>query len=125
IADLNLSTIPTSWHIQAIGDFNGDGHSDIVWRNNDGSTQLWEMDGGAKIADLKLELASLGPVPGDWHIIGSGDFHGDGKTDILWRDSGSGQTVLWEMNGNSKLADVNLNSIPNDWTLFNHHYDMV
>lgn len=34
------------------GDFNGDGYSDIVWRNVGGTTALWEMDGGTKLADV-------------------------------------------------------------------------
>jgi hypothetical protein len=33
--------------------------------------------------------------------------------------------VLWEMDGSTKLADVNLNTISNDWTIFQPHYDIV
>ena len=29
----------------------------------------------------------------------------------------AGQTVLWEMNGNTKLADLNLSTISTDWTI--------
>src|SRR5438034_7650605 len=36
------------------------------------------------------------------------------RSDILWRNNG-GQTVLWEMNGGTKIADLNLSSIPTDW----------
>jgi len=32
--------------------------------------------------------------------------------------------VLWEMDGGAKLADVNLNTIPTDWTLQFHHFDI-
>jgi len=42
----------------------------------------------------------------------------------VWRND-NGQTVIWEMNGGDQDADVNLNIIPTDWTLANHHYDFV
>jgi hypothetical protein len=31
--------------------------------------------------------------------MGTGDFNGDGKVDIIWRNSLNGQNVLWYMNG--------------------------
>jgi len=38
-----------------------------------------------------------GPIAG-WTIVGTGDFNGDGKTDILWENPNAGVTV-WFMNG--------------------------
>jgi hypothetical protein len=35
----------------------------------------------------------------DWKIIGTGDFNGDGMTDLLWYNSSTGQTAAWLMNG--------------------------
>src|SRR5215813_12626294 len=35
--------------------------------------------------------------------IGTGDFNGDGKWDILWRDTTSGNIAIWEMNGTTVL----------------------
>jgi hypothetical protein len=34
-----------------------------------------------------------------WKIVGTNDFNGDGKADILWRHAFSGENVLWMMNG--------------------------
>jgi FG-GAP-like repeat/FG-GAP repeat len=34
-----------------------------------------------------------------WKIVGTGDFNGDGKVDILWRNTSNGQNVVWYMNG--------------------------
>ena len=41
----------------------------------------------------------------DWHILGTGDYNNDGKSDILWRNS-SGAVAIWEMNGISAIAAV-------------------
>jgi len=35
----------TSWHVIGTGDYNGDGFSDILWQNTDGTVAIWEMDG--------------------------------------------------------------------------------
>jgi hypothetical protein len=34
-----------------------------------------------------------------WKIVACGDYNGDGKADILWRNTTSGQTYMMLMNG--------------------------
>jgi FG-GAP-like repeat len=34
-----------------------------------------------------------------WHIVGMGDLNGDGKSDIVWQNTNSGQVYEWLMNG--------------------------
>jgi hypothetical protein len=94
------------------GDFNGDGKSDILWRNKDGTVEIWEMKVGGQI------LAGVGGqvVSNDWQIIGTGDFNGDGKSDIQWRNSG-GTVVIWEMDGGQILAAPSIQQISNRWTI--------
>jgi Ca2+-binding RTX toxin-like protein len=93
-------------------DFNGDAMSDILWRHSGGTTVVWEMNGGQKLADVNLNA-----IPTDWTIQGTGDFNGDGKSgDIVWRHT-NGTTVIWAMDGATKLFDLNLNFIPNEWSI--------
>ena len=40
---------------------------------------------------------STNPGP-SWRAIGTGDFNGDGHSDILFQST-SGQSMVWEMNG--------------------------
>ena len=37
-----------------------------------------------------------------WRVIGTGDFDDDGYTDILWRNSKSGNEQGWLMHGRTK-----------------------
>ena len=30
---------------------------------------------------------TVGNIPTSWSVVGTGDFNGDGMTDIVWRDS--------------------------------------
>src|SRR6266513_2210076 len=87
---------PTSgWQVQGIGDFDGDGRADILWRNSStGDNYIWLMNG--------LSTASQGSVnfvDPAWQVKGIGDFDGDGKADILWRNSSTGENYLYLMNG--------------------------
>ena len=80
-------------------DFNGDGKSDILWRNTGGALVDWTMNGSQITAGQALTYQG-NPVGLDssWTVAGIGDFNGDGKSDILWRDT-DGALVDWTMNG--------------------------
>ncbi|HSU98817.1 MAG TPA: hypothetical protein VLI91_01805, partial [Roseiarcus sp.] len=46
-----------------------------------------------------IGVAAMGSNPGSsWRDIGTADYNGDGRSDILLQNTG-GQAAIWEMNG--------------------------
>jgi len=94
-------------------DFNGDGQSDILWQNTaTGERIVWLMDGTTFAGG-----ASLGSVPVEWSIRGSGDFNADGKSDILWQNTTTGDCYIWLMNGLNDGSSVYLATLPVEWKI--------
>ena len=51
-------------------------------------------------------------------MLGTGDFDGDGKSDILWRDT-VGHTSIWEIDGGQIKSGFDLGVIGGSWTAVN------
>jgi kumamolisin len=47
------------------------------------------------------------------------DFNGDGKQDLLWRDTSTGQVGVWLMNGSTATAAVVIGSPALNWNIIN------
>jgi len=91
-------------------DFNGDGRSDIFWRNpSSGVNALWFMNGTAPAS------ASLPSLATSWTPAAFGDFNGDGRSDVFWRNS-NGSNMLWLMNGSTPTT-VNTTAMASGWNI--------
>ena len=86
-----------SWEIKGTGDFNGDGKSDIIWQGENGTAAMWLMDGPNATFVGAVGLVGFNPGP-SWEIKGTGDFNGDGKSDIIWQGE-NGTAAMWLMDG--------------------------
>ncbi|MCU1350464.1 MAG: uncharacterized protein JWO56_3494, partial [Acidobacteria bacterium] len=91
-------------------DFDGDGSTDIVWRNgSSGANAVWLMNGTTHTATMNLP----GLAGTSFRFEGTADFNGDGQPDILIRNYGNGANALWIMNGSNVASIVNLDALPN------------
>jgi outer membrane protein assembly factor BamB len=95
-------TPTTAWAVRGVGDLDGDAFTDLVWQSEDGRLAAWLMNGTDRVRGRFVDP----PYPGDgqWAVAGQGDFNRDGKADLLWRHGGSGEIVVWHMDGERLTA---------------------
>lgn len=90
------------WKAIAAGDFNGDGKADILWHSSSSDrVAVWLMN-GSKI--VSAGSAIQGAKDEGWKAVGTGDFDGDGKADILWHNLKTDQVAVWLMNGTKLVS---------------------
>jgi hypothetical protein len=118
INDANaLHEVETSWNVPGVGDFNGDGQDDVLWRSDAGALSDWLS--GAEGSFAVNDANALTTVSTNWQVVGVGDFNGDGRSDILWRnDAGQVSDWLGQANGGFVTNDQNaFTSAGLDWTV--------
>ncbi len=99
----------------ARNDFNGDGRSDILWRNDTGHLAEWLAQPGGTFAYNPNAAYQLDT---SWKIIGFGDFNGDGRDDILWEhDNGNHMQWLAQPDGNFAWNPILPEAMQPDWHL--------
>ena len=93
-----------------LGDLNGDGREDILWRDYaHGEVTLWLMgeDGQPQYAGPPIPagegvITSDGPAASgtlNWQVGGLADADGSGKTDVIWKNALDNSLATWAMDG--------------------------
>ena len=86
----------------ARNDFDGDGKSDVLLQNTDGTPQVWLMSG-----TTVASMTNLTNPGSSWHVMASGDFNLDQQADILIQNA-DGTPQIWLMTGASVASTVTL-----------------
>lgn len=92
-----FAAVGEGMELAAVGHFHGAGGADLAWRNG-GQLQLWENNGAYWLEGYPDPLV-VGPYPGGWSLVASGDVDADGRADLLWRDAAGARFSYWIMDG--------------------------
>ena len=102
-----MATVDPAYDIVGTGDFNGDGKSDILWRNLvNGEVWVWLMDGATPLSQVYVDTVDLG-----YAVEGVGDLDGDGKADVVWQGA-AGDVWVWLMDGTTRVSQTWVATVP-------------
>jgi hypothetical protein len=85
--------VKTVWDVQAVGDMDGDGVEDLVWRymapdpQDTGVSFIWFLSGnfpGTPGTPVVPQPRKRGGAPLDWQLLGALDINNDGAADMLY-----------------------------------------
>ena len=98
-ASVDLGAHPAGWQ-PSIGDFNGDGVSDILWSNApSNATEVWQIESGHWAASI-----DLGSHPTASSVAAVGDFDHNGASDVVWRNDATGAMTSWLFDAQLQLS---------------------
>jgi hypothetical protein len=100
----------TNQVIVGIGDFDGDGKAQLLFRGY-GTANVRTLEPGSGQVTPTNIIDSNGvalTASTTSQVLGTGDFNGDGKSDILWQSKSTGDLWLWLMDGNSRTGNVTI-----------------
>jgi hypothetical protein len=111
-ASVTVTVLPVD--LSARADFDGDGRSDVLWRNSTtGENYVYPMSG---TTILGTEGYARTVADQNWQIAGVGDFDGDGRADVLWRNAATGENYVYLMNGKDIAGEGYIRTVTDlDW----------
>jgi len=103
----------TDWKIGGVGDFNGDGKADFIWKNETSDiVAIWLMN-GTSIASSTV----LGGIASAWKMEQVGDMNGDGKADVVLKNATTGEVKVWLMNGVALIGIGSPDTVSLSWDI--------
>ena len=111
-----LRSVKTVWEVQTVGDLDGDGLGDLVWRYvvadspDTGVSYIW-FSGRDQVAEVRKR----GGAPLTWTLLGAMDINGDKAADMLYIDAQGRMRVLMAT-ANRSCANLTAGTVPSGYT---------
>jgi hypothetical protein len=110
----NLRNLKRAWMAQAVGDMDGDGTSDVVFRytgtdgrpDDTGVSYIWFMKNGTV-----EQVRKRGGAPLSWTLLGAADINGDFAADMVYI-SPTNQVRVLMSTPNRTCANLSAGSLP-------------
>ncbi len=104
------------WDVQAVGDLDGDGFGDLIWRYtvsdspDTGVSYIWFSNNVGV-----TQVRKRGGAPLTWTLLGAADLNGDGAADMVYVSPDNAVRVLMAT-ANRTCANLSAGSIPAGFT---------
>jgi hypothetical protein len=113
-----MPAVGGTWEVQGVGDFDGDRfQDDLFWFDPvSQSSSIWYTQNGQVVGgDVVEETQSL---DANWSVDAVGDFDDDGlQDDLVWRNSLTGETYIWFMEGTNPTGSAELLTVDPSWMI--------
>ena len=115
-SDKLLRNVKLVWNLEAVGDLDGDGFPDLVWRYNvagspdTGVSYIWFTNGTAV-----TQVRKRGGAPLNWALLGAMDLNRDGAADMVYVAPDGAVRVLMAT-ASRTCANFSAGSIPGGYS---------
>jgi hypothetical protein len=83
---------------------------------------MWLLNSAGQLLSTPVSVATVSNI---FHVDGTGDLNGDGRSDIIFRDP-NGAVIEWLMNGAAATAIQGVGgTAPQDFAIAAHHFDLI
>ena len=113
-----LRDVKPAWDVQAVGDLDGDGFGDLVWRfrgqspniDDQGVSYIWFTNGSGV-----TQVRKRGGAPLTWTLLGAADLNADGAVDMLYVSPANAMRALMATAART-CANLSAGTIPVGFT---------
>ncbi|MBI3716710.1 MAG: hypothetical protein HY255_12025 [Betaproteobacteria bacterium] len=118
-----VRSVKRVWDVQAVGDLDGDGFGDLVWRYvvadspDTGVSYIWFTAGAPNTSGPNVtQVRKRGGAPLDWRLLGALDLNNDGAADMLYL-SPANQLKALMATPNRTCANLSAGTVPSGFTV--------